>query len=426
MTAALEDTPVSYEDLADIERDFYDIETKIIRQQNTLTKPLYARRSKTVAQIPNFWPLVLEQAPPDIDQYIQPSDSTLLLSSLLSLDVEHCELDPANKTVVDPRSVTIRFEFSPNDHFSDTVLEKKLWYRKGNDGWSGLVSEPVRIHWKKDKDLTSGLLDMACDVFESEQKSNWGTARSLSDMTPEQKTLQKTIESTGMGGVSFFAWFGFVGRRITAEESAEVMAKDEERRIEIKGNNKSPPESQSAEASEEDYDREDMDLSLEIFPDGDELAIAISEDLWPDAININLALISPPNPYTLADAEWWINQSLTGQGDLSLCVLRMGCPGPEGRLVGGCGLACEDPKGFWHIPGRRPLNEKEESTTPPNRNVEVGYFLHPDVQGLGIMREAVRAAVHWGRRECGVGDVRLRVEEGNLGSRRVVEGMGEF
>ncbi|KAH8649675.1 NAP family protein-like protein [Tricladium varicosporioides] len=284
MSAALEETPISYEDLADIERDFDDAETEIIRQQVALTAPLYARRTKTVSQIPNFWPLVLEQAPPDIDQYIQPSDSALLLSSLLSFSVDHFEISSkSNITSGDPRSVSIRFDFAPNEYFSDTRLEKKFWYRRSKDGWSGLVSEPVRIQWKKDRDLTGGLLDMVHSAWEVEQASSNGTAKSKTEITPQQKALKKKIENTGMGGLSFFAWFGFIGRKISAEESAEAMEKDRETRKSRK--NKLRPESVDSDTAEDpEDDDEDLDLSLEIFPDGDELAIAFTEDLWPSAI----------------------------------------------------------------------------------------------------------------------------------------------
>jgi hypothetical protein len=259
--------------------------SSLVRQQVSLTAPLYERRSKTVSQIPNFWPLVLEQAPPDIDQYIQPSDSALLLSHLTSVSVEHFELNLSSpdKITGDPRSVTIRFEFSENEHFSDGVLEKKFWYRRAKDGWAGLVSEPVRIQWKKDKDLTGGLLDMVCDARAVELKATNGkvTAQNASNLTPEQKALKKKIENTSMGGLSFFAWFGFIGRKVSAEESAEAAAKEDERRKQRKA--KTSPQSSIDNADEEEEDG-DLDMSLEIFPEGDELAIAFTEDLWPGAI----------------------------------------------------------------------------------------------------------------------------------------------
>jgi len=278
MAAALEETPISYEDLADLEKDFDDAETEIIRQQVALTAPLYERRSKTVSQIPNFWPLVLEQAPPDIDQYIQPSDSALLLSSLLSLSVSNFEIDIPNG---DPRSVSIKFEFSENEYFEDKSLEKRFWHRRAKDGWTGLVSEPVGIRWKKERDLTGGLLDLVVKAWEKEKNSSGNAKPKTTELSPEQKTLKKKIDNTGMGGLSFFAWFGFIGRRVSAEESAEAVAAEQAKRKARKEGTKFPAE----ETEEEDEDEEDdWGMNLEIFPDGDELAIAFTEDLWPGAL----------------------------------------------------------------------------------------------------------------------------------------------
>lgn len=360
MAAALEDTPVSYEDLAEIEREFDDIETEIsmslyflffsycfmtlevlglghfggvkrattlgldlsrsfvrhstdvhvyityihfdrrlvslqhlpilysyvnvvkyqstnslsVRQQVSLTQPLYLRRNKTISQIPNFWALVLEQAPPDIDQYIQPSDSALLLSSLTSLHVSHFELEDSQSDNGDPRSVSITWTFSPNEYFTDEKLVKKFWYRKSLGGWCGLVSEPVRVHWKKGKDLTGGLLDMVCDAWDAERKEN-------SKSTLKHKTLEKKMNNTSMGGLSFFAWFGFIGRKVSEKESKEANAKDLAKR-EARKNGKKVVESDDDESEEDDED--DLGMKLEVFPDGDDLAIAITEDLWPGAI----------------------------------------------------------------------------------------------------------------------------------------------
>merc|ERR1712000_483730 len=237
-------TPVSYEDLADIEKEFDDVETEIIRQQIALTKPLYERRSKTTSQIPNFWSLVLEQAPPDIDQYIQPSDSALLLSSLLSISVSHFEAE-SKTSGGDPRSVSVTWEFAPNDYFHDEKLEKKFWYRRARDGWCGLVSEPVDIKWKEGRDLTGGLLGLVCKAWEVEQKS-----------------LDTNSKSNG-----------------------EATKIEREKREKRKAAKSSPEAASNAEEDQDDEeDEEDIDMSLEIFPDGDDLAISITEDLWPGAI----------------------------------------------------------------------------------------------------------------------------------------------
>ncbi|KAG0646507.1 nucleosome assembly [Hyphodiscus hymeniophilus] len=274
MAAALEETPVTYEDLVDIEQAFDDAETDIIRYQASRLSDLYALRHKTVSQIPNFWPLVLEQAPPDIDQYIQPSDSAVLLSALTNLDVTHFDIPNPDG---DPRSVSIKFEFSTNEYFEDKVLEKKFWYRRGRNGWSGLVSEPVKIQWKKDRDLTGGLLDMVCDA--------WAVSRTgpkTVELSPEQLILKKKIDSTGMGGLSFFAWFGFIGRHVSADESKKAVESERERR---KGR-ALMKDVRTIDATDElEEEEDDVGMSLEIFPDGGDLAVSITEDLWPSAIS---------------------------------------------------------------------------------------------------------------------------------------------
>jgi hypothetical protein len=236
-----------------------------------LTAPLYEKREKLVSQIPNFWPLVIEQAPPDIDQFIQPSDSALLLFALKSLSVSHFEANSPDTG--NPRSIAIKFEFTENDHFTNTVLEKKFWYRRARDGWTGLVSEPVRINWKEGEgnDLTGGLLDAVCNAWDSANKANGEAAKGLND---KQKALAEKISGTGMGGLSFFAWFGFVGRKISEAESREASEAEKKRKKgeDVEG------------LTEEEEEQEDLEMSLEIFPDGDDLAVAFAEDVWPGAI----------------------------------------------------------------------------------------------------------------------------------------------
>ena len=46
------------------------------------------------------------------------------------------------------------------------MLEKKVWHRRGSDGWTGLVSEPVPIRWNQGTHLTGGLLDMVYKVID--------------------------------------------------------------------------------------------------------------------------------------------------------------------------------------------------------------------------------------------------------------------
>jgi hypothetical protein len=161
------------------------------------------------------------------------------------------------------------------------------------------VSEPVGIRWKKDRDLTGGLLDMVVNAWEADKlKSNGnGTVKGKGGLSAEQKVLKKKIENTGMGGLSFFAWFGFIGRRVSAEESAAATALERQKRAEREArkskkrksrstsrSRSSTPSSSEDEDVEEGEGEDEVGMSLEIFPDGDDLAVAFTEDLWPGAI----------------------------------------------------------------------------------------------------------------------------------------------
>ncbi|KAK5656289.1 hypothetical protein OQA88_4669 [Cercophora sp. LCS_1] len=268
---------VTYQQLADLEHEFDEVEAEIIRQQVQLTKPLYEKRHNLISQIKGFWPLVFEQAPPDIDEYIQPSDSAVLLSSLTSLSVLRFEIENGGKG--DPRSVAIRFEFAENEYFDDRVLEKKFWYRRSKNS-AGLVSEPVDIKWKEGKDLTEGLLSLAKAVWDEEQATGTNGAKTKGkELTTKQKALKEKIESVGLGGVSFFSWFGFRGEHISAEESRIATEEEnDKRRCRNAGEEVASPADDDEEDEDEDEDE------LEIFPGGDQLALAISDDLWPGAI----------------------------------------------------------------------------------------------------------------------------------------------
>jgi hypothetical protein len=266
-----------------------DNATHPVRQQYTLSKPLYARRAELVSKIPNFWPLVLEQAPMDIDEYIQPSDSALLLSALKSISVSRFELDEDEKKG-DPRSVAIRFEFAENEHFEDSVLEKKFWWRMGKDGFAGLVSEPVEIKWKEGKDLTDGLLGLVKAVFDEQRakpKQESKGKKEKVELTEKQKALKEKIDQTGMGGVSFFAFFGYVGEWVSAEESRQALEEEkEERRKRKAGEKVEKKKDEDVEMDDDDDDEldDEDDDDLEIFPAGDVVAMAIADDLWPGAL----------------------------------------------------------------------------------------------------------------------------------------------
>ena len=298
--------------------------------QEHLSRPLYAKRAALVAQIPHFWALVLEQAPPDLDPYIQPSDSRVIAECLAALDVERFEIgkkaEEGGSVISDgsPRSLKFTFEFSPNEWFEDRALEKKFWFRRAGShnkregGWTALVSEPVKIHWKKGKDLTDGLTDAAVAYWDAKQKVNSQNSsedekqreKKVKEL-PEYKALLKKVGSSDEGALSFFAWFGFTaGRRfISAEESAaankaaaerrerrrrrmEEKEKDKEskKKNDLNDSNEMDEDDNEDDEGDDDDDDDGEDEAsdsaeeTEIFPNGEELATLLAEEIWPQAI----------------------------------------------------------------------------------------------------------------------------------------------
>lgn len=241
-----------------------------VRKQYELSASVYAKRAEAIARITNFWPLVLEQAPLEIDQYIQPHDSRIFNESLINFEVRRPELDV--KGSGDPRSLHFKFEFRPNDDFEDTVLEKTFWYRRAKDGWTGLVSEPVRVNWKTGKDITQGLTDMARALFEARTKAGDMTATNL----PEYKALKEKVEHWNGMNTSFFTWFGSVsGRRWVSEEESIKANEEEDARKEKRKAGQKVEQPEEAESGDDEL--------VEVHQAGDELAIALAEDLWPNA-----------------------------------------------------------------------------------------------------------------------------------------------
>ncbi|KAK6419322.1 hypothetical protein LTR95_017074 [Oleoguttula sp. CCFEE 5521] len=233
-----ETASATYEELAAIEDAFEEIDTEMIRKQYSLSAPVYTKRAAVIAKIPNFWPLVFEQAPQEIDQFIQPKDSQILVENLTNFEVTRPGIATESGTGSagsgeNPRTFKLKFEFKANEDFEDTVLEKSFWHRRARDGWSGLVSEPVNIRWKKGKDVTEGLTGMASRLFEARKKTGDFENRGLSEYT----AVKRKVEHANGMNTSFFTWFGWVSSRryVSAEESAEAEAK----RAEAKGKDKS-------------------------------------------------------------------------------------------------------------------------------------------------------------------------------------------
>ncbi|RJE19417.1 NAP family [Aspergillus sclerotialis] len=303
--------------IARLEEEFTRTEVDQLRKSVPVFRPIFEKRNEIITSpevADDFWIRVFSNAPAEIDEYILPTDAGVLGSCLKNLRVERFEVDEQGNG--EPRSVRFIFDFKTgedNPFFENASLVKEFYWRKqiakNSKGkrrtWEGLVSEPVRINWKKDMDLTKGLLDAACDLAEAEKKNKGKDRKTLPEfeklvkrveeienerVKAEEKEDDEEDEEIGLGaqspaGVSLFAFFGYRGRDVTAEQSKEAAKEDDERWAKIVKGEKVDDEDQEDDDEDEDYELDELDLDdIEIFPDGEELAIAIAEDLWPGAL----------------------------------------------------------------------------------------------------------------------------------------------
>ncbi|KAI4256981.1 MAG: hypothetical protein L6R42_005920 [Xanthoria sp. 1 TBL-2021] len=252
-----------YDTLARIEKQLAAIELDYLRKTYIATRPRFLDRATAIQAIPDFWSTVIDEAPAEIDQRIQPRDVPAL-SCLTDLDVERFEVKDADNG--EPRSIRLTLTFKPNEWFFDNKIEKKFYWRMSHDGWSGLVSEPVTVRWKNRDRLTDGLLDLAVNLWKKELDLE--TQGCDLESIEEYQTLVERIQRTPQDAISFFAFLGFRGHRVSAEESAAAMEKAQSTvkfSRETEGSNEETPSLPDSE----------------IYPHGEEVAVALSEDLYP-------------------------------------------------------------------------------------------------------------------------------------------------
>lgn len=289
-------------------------------KQYQLSKSAYARRSAAISKIPNFWPLVIEASPPELDSFVHPQDSKIFAESLTSIEITRPEIDssasasasatPKGEFKGHPRSFQITFTFSPNAYFSNSTLTKTFHYRRASDGWCNLVSEPVRIDWKNpEQDLSEGLTDAAYALFHARKNATTSTSTTTSttggeagDPTslsmqqkslPEYSHLLTLLTSKNGHNTSFFTWFGFVSSRrwVSAEESEkaweefygklEAVRKGEKiSLVAAKDGDKDDEDDEEDDEEEEEYG----DQAVEVFENGDDVAAVLAEEIWPNAI----------------------------------------------------------------------------------------------------------------------------------------------
>lgn len=245
-----------------------------MRRKEFSLKPLYSKRKELLDRVPDFWPTVFGNGPEEIQQFLSPDDLALI-SAIRSFSVERYQIE--SETTGEPRSLRFTFEFAENDFIEDTKLVKEFEYKPREDGPGSLVSKPVPIKWKsKRRDVTHGLLDAAVELYAAEEALKLKNGEAEIDIVEREslwqheklrEKLAKLDEDPELEP-SFFDWFGFRGAVKTAHpkkpaENGANGAEDDE---------------------DEDEDEEPM-LEVEIFPAGEEVAITLAEEVWPDAMD---------------------------------------------------------------------------------------------------------------------------------------------
>ncbi|KAI1303502.1 hypothetical protein F5Y03DRAFT_187202 [Xylaria venustula] len=293
-------SPETIKELHLFEAAISDVDTEVTAKQYLMSRDIFAARQKTIAKIPSFWAVTFDNAASELEAAVTPSDLEVFSAALTSVEVTRPEI-PASAKPSDlgldkfgePRSLQFTFRFADNEWFSDKELTKIFYFRYGKDGSAGLVSEPIKINWKSPaKDLTQGLSDAAL-AFWNAQKANpsqklnevlANDARHARDAAakniPEYQTLAKKLESNVEGALSFFNFFSYRGRWISAAEHGEAKAELLAKRTAAQ-NGQDMEEDDDDDDDDEDFTEE----AVETFPAGHEVAVTIAEDIFPNAID---------------------------------------------------------------------------------------------------------------------------------------------
>ncbi|KAF7533222.1 hypothetical protein G7054_g7259 [Neopestalotiopsis clavispora] len=225
--------PQAIKQLQLLDAEVADVNNEILAQRWMKHQPIFEKRQKAIANIPGFWATVLDNASIELEGAITNKDSEIFANALTHIEVTRPEIS------VEPRSVGIEFHFKPNEWFADSVLSKNFYWRRGKDGSSSLVSDPIKVNWKPGKDVTNGLTDAAYalwvaqknagmldGVFAGEQqKKRDAAARAL----PEYKALAQLLEkeyndeADFAGATSFFNFFSYRGRKGTVYEEEYLV-----------------------------------------------------------------------------------------------------------------------------------------------------------------------------------------------------------
>ncbi|KAK2882521.1 hypothetical protein FQN49_000287 [Arthroderma sp. PD_2] len=333
-----------------LQDEFADAQVEHMRVGVNLMRPVYAKRNEMIAsklQERDFWPRVFSNLPAEVDEFILPSDSEIFNTCLKNLNIERIGIN--EKGEGEPRSLRFTFEFDTtetNVWFENAKLVKDFHWRRElkftaagkRRVWEGLVSEPVRIQWKKDMDPTHGLLDAACDLADAEkaflkkekkEKLSEDERMNLPEFEKLVEVAAKVEAEAGPdnegeedgdeddvspAGLSFFAWFGYRGADVSEKESQAARKEDKETTEKMRKGEKIPGEDDDDE--DEDEDEEDSLAIAEIFPDGQNVAIAFGEEVWPEALQCYVDSYMVPGDFDdFEDLDVEEMEALIAEGD---------------------------------------------------------------------------------------------------------------
>lgn len=204
--------------LGDLELEFEKAEVEVLKYQIKITAPIYERRNPLTSRIPGFWPTVLE-ATPDFDQHVTPQDVPAF-AAITSLNIIRPNPDEPRDFIVE-----IGFDKERNDLFEDEILRKRFWWRTVEGKWSGLVSEPVEVRWKDNKDLSNGETKRVYEEWKAKKDEREGKGKGKEKVVVKGKGKGKAVsngeeekkpsleERLKGGQPSFFTWFAWMRMR---------------------------------------------------------------------------------------------------------------------------------------------------------------------------------------------------------------------
>lgn len=230
----------------------------VVRQKEYSLKELYAKRQASIAKIPKFWPTVFTNGPDELQSAFAPTDAKLL-EALKSMKIERYQIK--SDTEGEPRSLRFTFEFDKNDLFQDTTVVKDFEFQVEEDGGS-LISTPITFNWtaqSKRKGINK-ILDLAADLYKAEKAYTDGAidAQERENLWQYEKLKEELDKQADLPAtLGFLNWFGFRGINTVAVQENQDGDQDELNEL----------------------------VDIETFPEGDDIAMVLAEELWPNVMD---------------------------------------------------------------------------------------------------------------------------------------------